>query len=356
MSARTTPGAVAVLGLLVAAASGCSIQEMAVDQMVPVLEKTRDDFNRGTVVENARQAGPALVAFLNGLAEGSPQNPQLRLLQAELNFSYAFAFLEESNPAWATESYQKAQAAALIALAQEDDDLAAELPKLPLAALRARLDEDADENALPALFWWAFTRGAEINLHRGDAARVTDLPRVDVVMEWVVAHDPTFFNAGPHLFLGMRYLALPPSLGGKPEKGLEHFKRVEELTKHKNLLVRVLQAQFYAPTLAATPAGAKIDEVLAAQKRAWEAYYGGLVAVLDAPDDLWPENAIYNALAKERAKKLLADPEGNNIIPPPGVKNPYAKGGGDAGGEWGGDAPTKDGKSAKGGDDEGWGD
>lgn len=340
--------------------SGCSIEQMAVDSMVPLLEKTRDDFNRTRVVAYAERSGPGLIALLNGLVHGSPENPDLRLLQAELNFSYAFAFLEQSDPAWAIEMYQRAEHAALIALADADEDLAAALPKASPADLASLLAEHCacatssvclnsapgDLDVLPGVFWWAFARGAEVNLRRGEPGEVADLPRVEVAMDWVLRHEPGFFDGGPHLFFGMRYLSLPKSLGGEPEKGLLHFQKVNELTKGKNLLVAVLEAQFYAPTLAAAPAGATLAQVKAAQQRAWDAYYGGLVKVLEAPDDLWPERGVFNALAKARAKVLLADPEANNVIPPEGAQNPYGQGG-DAGG-WGDDADA--------GDEGGWGD
>lgn len=333
---------------LLAPLSGCSIEKMAVDNMVPLLRKTSDDFNRTRVVAYAERSGPGLIALLNGLVHGSPENVELRLLQAELNFSYAFAFLEQSDPAWAIEMYQRAEMAALIALEQEDEEFAAGLrsPSFDPKEALAELDDDVD--ALPALFWWAMARGAEVNLRRGEPGEVATLPQVEAVMEWVVRHDPGFFNGGPHLFFGMRYLSLPASLGGEPEKGLEHFQAVDRLTKGKNLLVKVLIAQFYAPSLAAAPAGAPIKEVLAAQKKAWDAYYGGLTEVLEAPDDLWPEQSVFNALAKSRAKALLADPEGNNVIPPEGAKNPHKAGGESGGGGW--DAGDDD-------DDEGdWGD
>ena len=105
--------------------SGCSIEKMAVDNMVPLLRKTSDDFMRTRVVAFAERSGPGLIALLNGLVYGSPENAELRLLQAELNFSYAFAFLEKSDPKWAIEMYQRAQEAALVALEQESEELAA---------------------------------------------------------------------------------------------------------------------------------------------------------------------------------------------------------------------------------------
>ena len=369
MSAWKTRLALALV--LMAPLAGCSIEKMAVDNMVPLLRKTSDDFNRTRIVAYAEKSGPGLIALMNGLVYGSPENVDLRLLQAELNFSYAFAFLEVSDPAWAIEMYQRAEMAALIALEQEDEDLAAGLRTPTFNATKALAEHcdacapdkegkvpkvcpDADDefDALPALFWWAMARGAEVNLRRGEPGEVATLPQVEAVMAWVVRHDPGFFNGGPHLFFGMRYLSLPASLGGEPEKGLEHFQAVDRLTKGKNLLVKVLIAQFYAPSLAAAPAGASIKEVLAAQQKAWDAFYGGLTEVLEAPDDLWPEQSVFNALAKSRAKALLADPEANNVIPPEGAKNPHRAGGESGGGGWSDDAKGDDDD-----DDEGaWGD
>lgn len=317
---------------------GCAFDRMAADTMAPVLLRTKDNFNRETVPRFAREAGPGLLVTLDGMVLASPENVDLRLLQAEMNASFAFGFLEEEDPVWATSLYRKARAAAVAAAAEEDDDLAAALEGTDLPALEARLAE-ADEDALPALFWWAFARGAEVNLNRGDTTQVAALARVDAVMSWVLERDEAFFNAGPHLYFAMRHLALPPSFGGKPEEGLEHFEAVDRLTGGKLLMARVLRAKFHAPTLAGTPAGTSVAKVLEAQKAAWEAYYGALKKVVEAPSDLWPEQALPNAVAKERALKLLRDPEANNIITPPGATNEYKQAASDASdGGWGDDA------------------
>ncbi len=337
---------------LTAALSGCNLQRMAVDQMVPVLVQTKDDFNRVPVVGYAREAGPGLIAQLNGMVQSSPDNVALRLLQAELNATFAFAFLERDHPEWADFHYTTARGAALAALAEEDDDLAGALERAAEPELTALLAEQ-DEDALPALFWWGFARGSQINLHRSDPAAVTDLARVDQVMTWVLDRSPTFFNGGPHLYFAMRHLALPATLGGDPAEGLRHFERVEQITAGKMLMAKVLWAQFYAPSLAATSAGAPIEEVLAAQRRAWDAFYETLVSVVEAPAGLWPEQALNNAVAKQRARALLADPAAYNIIAPEGAENRYAAASSDwGGGDWGGDAAAP----ATGSDGGDWGD
>lgn len=325
--------------VVLAGAPGCSISRMAADAMVPVLANTRDEVNRSDVPRAAREAGPGLIATLDGIVTASPDNPELRLLQAEMCASFAFAFLELEDPVWATSLYKRSRAAALVALADEDEELADALAaKGGQAAVAERLKE-ADEDALPALFWWAFARGAEVNLNRGDTSQIAALQVVDLVMGWVLERDPAFFHSGPDLYFAMRNLALPPSFGGKPDLGLRHFEAVERRTQGKLLMARVLRAQYHAPTLAATPAGAKIDAVMAAQKAAWTAYYDALKKVLEAPSDLWPEQSLSNAVAKQRARALLADPEGHNIIPPPGVTNEFkAAATGSAEGGWGDDA------------------
>lgn len=311
------------LAVAVLALSGCRLDRVAVDQMTPVFANTKDDFNRLTVVSYAREAGPGLLATLNGMVRSSPNNVELRLIQAELNATFAFGFLETSDPAWADYHYDVARAAALAALHRVDTDLAGQLETLAEEPLRARLKETSTA-ALPPLFWWGFARGSQINLHRSDPGAVADLARVDAVMEWVLEHDETFFYAGPHLYFAMRHFALPETLGGDPAEGLRHYERVEALTEGRHLLAKVIWAQFYAPGLAATPAGAPIKAVLAAQKRAWDGFYTALTEVIAAPDDLWPERALVNAIAKERARKLLADPEANNIIRPRASRTPTA--------------------------------
>jgi len=310
--------------LLLCPLTGCSLEKLAADNMAPVLRKTANEFNRSPIARSAREAGPGLLATLSGIVAASPDNTELLLLKAELNAAFGFAFLDVPDPEWAGYHYQVAQAAALHALAQEDDDLSAVVADGSSEALRAALAENDDEDTLPALFWWAFARGAEINLHRNEPGEVAKLERVDAVMGWVLERDPGFFNGGPHLYMGIRKGLLPKSLGGNPEEAADHFDQVHRLTKNKHLLAKVLQAEYCAPHLAATESGASVEEIRDAQRAAWAAFYGELKDVLVAPADLWAEQALLNAVAKDRARRLLADPEAYNIMIPPGVTNEFA--------------------------------
>jgi len=82
---------------------------------------------------------------------------------------------------------------------------------------------------------------------------------------------------------------LPPSLGGKPEKGRAHFERARELSTGHNLMVEVFMAQYYARTI--------FDKELHDQL---------LNTVLaDAGD--YPGFTLINAYAHEQATQLLAE-------------------------------------------------
>ena len=47
-----------VLGILLLASTGCALDRMAADAMVPVLTRTKDSFNRKTVARYGREAAP----------------------------------------------------------------------------------------------------------------------------------------------------------------------------------------------------------------------------------------------------------------------------------------------------------
>ena len=49
-----------------------------------------------------------------------------------------------------------------------------------------------------------------------------------------------------HLYLGILNTLLPPSLGGKPEIGKNHFEKAITLSQGKNLIAKVIYAEKYA--------------------------------------------------------------------------------------------------------------
>ncbi|MBI3723099.1 hypothetical protein HY251_03970, partial [bacterium] len=308
------------------AGSGCSIDRMAANNMVPILRRTDVEFERMRTPRAAREAGPGLLATLDGVVATSPRNPELLEVAAQMNCTFAFAFLEEDEPAWATELYEKAQGYARRALAVRDEALA----KAADAPLSEKPKLDAIEDDLvPALFWFAFAWGSRINLNRSDEKVLGGLEQVDRAMKAVLERDEGYFNGGPHLYFAMRYTSLGKAMGGNPQEGKKHFDRVDQLTQSRHLMAKVLRAKFYSSSLQVLPSSAKDDERAAALKAAWDDFFLTLKGVVEAKDDLWPEQRLANEIAKQRARKLLAHPDEANILTPPGVENPFKKKGDD---------------------------
>jgi hypothetical protein len=98
-------------------------------------------------------------------------------------------------------------------------------------------------------------------------------------------------DGASHLYLGVLATFIPPALGGKPDVGRRHFERALEISKDKNLMVKVLYAQHYARLI--------FDQKLHDRL---------LNEVLKAKTDV-PGYTLSNTLAQERAKELLKSGE-----------------------------------------------
>ena len=244
---------------------------------------------------------------------------ELALFEAELSAGSAFLLLPPRG-AETRERCQRAQAAALVALA--DEALAERLrgaEDAGLAQALAELDAGARLER-EALFWWAFARGAEMRANPGDVQLARDLPRTDAVMQWALERTPpdasAWRRAGPRLYFALRYTSLGRGLGGDPRRAEPHFLAARELA---GPLARVLEARHFAPSLAATPRGSSIETVLAAQRAAYERFREQLLAALapSAPaagED--PARRLADEVARRRARELLADPSAAGLIPP----------------------------------------
>jgi tetratricopeptide (TPR) repeat protein len=307
---RLGPAAPLLLLLGLLASSGCAVDRIAADHMLPVMKRVDDSFERSRTPKAARAAAPGLLFTLDGVIETTPENPGLLELAAQMYATFSFGFVEDEDEEWAKELYDKAFAYAKRALEIRDHDLAKlvetpldQNPKLPAI----------DRDSVPALFWLAFAWGSRINLDRSNEKLVGQVGQVDRAMQAVLEADETFFYGGPHLYFAIRYASLGASMGGNPKKALEHFEAVDRLTQNRHLMAKTLRAKFYSCSLMEKD-----------QKGAWNDFLTTLEGVVNAKEDLWPEQRLANEVAKVKAKKLLAHPSDAQIDPPEGVTNPYA--------------------------------
>ena len=82
---------------------------------------------------------------------------------------------------------------------------------------------------------------------------------------------------------------MPPALGGKPEKAKDYFERCLAINKGKFLMTQVFYAKSYA-----------------VQVQDQELYESLLKKVIEAPSDILPSATFPNAVAKQKARRLLA--------------------------------------------------
>lgn len=101
-------------------------------------------------------------------------------------------------------------------------------------------------NDVPVLFTLGSAWAAWIQTHRDDWNAVAEISRVESIMERIIGLNESYQDGTAHLYLGVLSTLLPPALGGKPEVGRSHFERALNISKQKNLMIKVVYAKQYA--------------------------------------------------------------------------------------------------------------
>lgn len=234
--------------------------------------------------ELVREGAPAYLIAIDGLIEADPQNPALLLAGAKLYTAYASAFVTEP---------ERAQRLTLRAYHYGQSALCLRRPAL-CAAVNGPFETFERELAatnsrdLPTLYGFGSAWASWIRANSADWHAIAELPKVQLLMERVLALDETYETGGAHLYLGVLYTLRPAGLGGQPELGRSHFERAIELSQGHNLTAKVLFASQYARLVFDRPLHDRL-----------------LQEVIDA-DPKAPGFTLGNVLAQEQARTLLA--------------------------------------------------
>ncbi|MCP3898593.1 MAG: hypothetical protein GY707_02540, partial [Desulfobacteraceae bacterium] len=106
-----------------------------------------------------------------------------------------------------------------------------------------------EKKDLPALFTLGSSWASWIKANSNDFNAIAAISRIEIIMERVVELDETYKDGSAFLYLGTLATLLPPAMGGKPEKGRQFFERAIEISKGKNLMIKVVLAKQYARLL-----------------------------------------------------------------------------------------------------------
>jgi hypothetical protein len=275
---KTTAGFVAILLLTGCASLISSATTRMADNITLAILNQND-------LETVRLGAPAYLLMLDGLIEGDAENTDLLLAGAKLYSSYTSAFIEDEERA--KRLAEKSFGYARTALCIEVPDLCQSLPA-KLKEFENTLNETSARD-LPTLYGFATAWAGWIQVNVDDWNALADLPKLTALFEQCLALDEKFDDGGSHLYLGVLATQIPPSLGGKPEKGRAHFERANEISAGKNLMVNVLMAQHYARMV--------FDQELHDQL---------LQAVLTEPAEV-PGLTLINTIAKLQASELLEE-------------------------------------------------
>lgn len=232
------------------------------------------------------QAAPTYLLLLEGLHHSSPHNGRLLSSLAQGYASYA-TLVEIDDPERAGPLYHRAMNYGLQSLAEEKR--LAPFLGAPFADF-SRIRSALNHRDVERVFWAALSWGAWISTHTDSMAALAQLPKVILLMEWVVEQNEAFQYGSPHLFLGVYHAAVPVALGGSPEKALYHFDRALALSQGQALMVYVQKARFYARQI--------FDRPL---------YESLLNQALTLPVDGNPDLILQNMAARRLARKLLEE-------------------------------------------------
>ena len=273
--------------LLAGLLAGCAaVVGRAGDRFAGQLGAAVYDSNDPATVRDGLPAYLLLVdAMIQGQAPGKARNAPLLFAAAGLNGAYAGSFTGDDE-----ERARRLSGKAM--------DYARRGTCLQDAALCAALDGPVEDfqaavAAAPAehvegLYALGSTWATQIQANRDDWGAIADLPKVQALLERVVAIDPAHDRGMARVYLGVLDSLRPESVGGQPERGRAHFEAAIALSGGRNLYAKTLMAETYARLV--------FDQAL----------HDRLLAEVLAADPAEPGFTLMNVLARQRAEALVA--------------------------------------------------
>jgi hypothetical protein len=234
-------------------------------------------------VDTVKEGVPAYLLLIDSFLRSSPDNVDLLLAAADLNGSYSFFVPPERAKLLTKKSRNYAGHAACIA-----NDRLCNLDTIDYQEFEQRIatigPRDIETAYALGVAWTGW-----LQAHSDDWNAIGQLGRVKLLMARLVELDETWQSGGPHLYMGGLETLLPASMGGKPEKGKQHFERSLQLSEGKYLMTKVIYAEQYARLV--------FDKVL----------HDRLLTEVVEADPVAPGMTLTNRLAQARAAELLAD-------------------------------------------------
>ena len=236
-------------------------------------------------VASVGQAIPTFLVLVDSMIESNPEDADLLRTGASLNDAYAGVFVPE--PERQSKLSAKSLDYAWRSVCSYEEEYCA------WRSMDFTEFDKAVQKLKPGDLPYAYTLAVSwlnwIRANSDDWNAVAELPRPERILQRVVELDDSYENGMAHLYLGGIATLLPPALGGKPEKGKQHFERAIAISEGQNLMAKVVYARQYARLV--------FDQ---------ELHHRLLTDVL-AGDPNVPGYVLINTVAQQEAMALLAE-------------------------------------------------
>ncbi len=277
-----------LIGALAVLTTSCATErkKLTVGATALLLEDIAKSAYKQTDTRVIREGMPAYLMLMDGMVEAVPDNDRLLISAAQSYATFASAFIEGEDKAYANVLYGRAKDYALRALEQRGLKNPATRPFDEFEAAVNEMNKDD----VPFMFWASACWGNWIQLNMGSMEAMAQLPRVEVLMKRALLLDEAYYYGGPHLFMGLWFGSRPKMAGGNLDLARKHFQKAIELGDGKFLMAYIYYAEYYAKKT--------FDKAL---------YLSILENVHKTPADIVPDLTLLNTIAHERATQLMQE-------------------------------------------------
>lgn len=232
-----------------------------------------------------RTGAPAYLLLLDGMIRDNPHDESLLMAGSRLYGAFATGLIRD--PVRVKRLTQRSREYAQQAFCPQYGEICA-LADARYDQFATTTDRVAPDR-LNLLYTYATSWAGWIAARSDDWSALADLPKVEHLLEQIIAREPEYDHGRAQLYLAVMHSQLPPALGGKPEIGRKHFELAIAYSDGRDLMAKVEYARRYARLVFDQPLHDRLlQEVLAAPTQA---------------TDL----TLSNILAKQQAELLLKD-------------------------------------------------
>lgn len=281
---KNIPKLLLAISFCVSVAS-CSINDMYVRVSLIVMESKILALNHETDYEMVRDTLPENIESLENLLLRDTDNAELHIHAANAYYVYAFGFVEDMDKRRASGLYYRGFDHGKQALKRFG--ISHELLNGPTDKLEHAIQK-LDKHAIDALFFTALCWSKYIEMNAAQLVGMIQLHKVVILMQQVQVLDDQHRMGGANMFFGTYYGSRPPIMGGDYNKSRSYFEKARKQNQNKLLIVDFLQARY-----------------LFLQQGNREEFHNSLKKIINTTDNLLPEQALLNAIARKKAAYLL---------------------------------------------------